>query len=388
MSSKPNRTLVFFGHNRQDAAIVRRLGELASAGWRARAFTFRRDDDDGSHATSWENFDLGHIQHARFLRRILQAGAAFRAIWRNRHAVSEADLIYARNLDMALMAVVAGALFARRTVPMIYECLDVHEALTRPGAVAAMLRAAERWVLRRSQLLVHSSPGFIDHYFTPVQRYDGPSHWIENKLFLNAPLPRPCAQARRPDRPLTLVWAGIIRCEQTLAMLLEVARRRPDTVQIRIHGKVSYFLLPDFDERVAQLDNVTFHGAYTWPDGLTDVYADADVSWSQELSWRGYNSDWLIPNRIYEASYFGVPSLGLEDTETGRHIERRQLGFVLPDASADTVGAWLDQVSLQALSTARESLLQQDDGQFVHRASRAQLLNDALQSATDRLARA
>jgi hypothetical protein len=36
-----------------------------------------------------------------------------------------------------------------------------------------------------------------------------------------------------------------------------------------------------------------------------------DAVWAQDLWQSGANSDWLLPNRIYEASYFGCPSIAL-----------------------------------------------------------------------------
>ena len=46
-------------------------------------------------------------------------------------------------------------------VPLIYECLDINGALCREGRKADAMRAAEQFLLRRIQMLVVSSPGFI-----------------------------------------------------------------------------------------------------------------------------------------------------------------------------------------------------------------------------------
>ena len=41
----------------------------------------------------------------------------------------------------------------------------------------------ERRVLARCDLLVISSPGFMKHYFKPMQKYAGNCFLVENKLY-------------------------------------------------------------------------------------------------------------------------------------------------------------------------------------------------------------
>ncbi len=383
--------IVFFAHNRQDAAVVRRMAGFAALAWKATGIMFRRDDDDGVEPSAWENVDLGHIDHAHFGPRILHALSAFRLIWTNRRILQSADLIYARNLDMALIALASRALLSRggnAKPQFVYECLDVHESLTRSRMLARVLRWLERRVLARCSLLVHSSPGFIDNYFTPVQKYTGPAFWLENKLFLAStnqltrPTTRTSARAHR-----VLSWVGIIRCRKTLLLLLEVARTYPH-IEIRIHGKVSYFLLPDFDELIKPVPNIHFHGPYTWPEGLADVYADTDFTWSQELSWQGHNSDWLIPNRVYEASYFGVPSIALAHTQTGAFIKARRLGFTLEQPSAHELASLVLDTSPARLLEAQQHLIDRPAHEFVHAPEDLQRLALALVPNDSSLARA
>jgi hypothetical protein len=54
------------------------------------------------------------------------------------------------------------------------------------------------------------------------------------------------------------------------------------------------------------------------------------------LASRG-NSDWLLPNRIYEASYFGCPSIALAGTETGRRVAADGLGFTVEEPTAEAL---------------------------------------------------
>lgn len=383
IDTKPARRMVYFSHNRRDTAFVRRVQGFVKAGVAITTFSFRRDGEPVSPGPAWSNVDLGHLEHGRFAQRAVLYLKALYAVFANRRAIARADVVYARNLDIFLFAYLAVRLSApwrSRGVTFVYECLDVHEALIGANWKARVLRYLERRVLAISRLLVVSSPGFMEHFFVPVQRYAGPHHWIENKLYFgSADVPRDAGVRPRQDAPLTIGWVGIIRCVKTLELLIALARAKPDDVVIRISGLVSYFLLPDFDEQIADVPNIRFEGPYDWPQGLARAYAGVDIVWSQELAWSGGNSDWLIPNRVYEASYFGVPSLSVGATQTSSIVRERKLGYVLSEPTSSALLAFIEQLDRAQLAAMQADLLARPKAQFVLQADDT----DALLAAID-----
>jgi succinoglycan biosynthesis protein ExoL len=147
--------------------------------------------------------------------------------------------------------------------------------------------------------------------------------------------------------------------------LKALAVERPERITVRIAGLVSYFLLPDFDKQVASCENIVVSGPYDWPEGLRDAYRDLDLVWAQELSWKGKNSDWLIPNRVYEASYFGVPSLSVGDTETSRIVRARGIGYVLHEESVGALTEFIDKLDVCGLDELRSRILAMPATDFV-----------------------
>ncbi len=403
MTLSASDKLVFFAHNRRDTAFVRRVGAFLRAGIQVTTFTFRRDGEPAEPGPDWPNIDLGHLEHARFVRRALVYLRTLLTIVRERRHIAAADIVYARNLDIFLLAWLARRLASwRPRSVLVYECLDVHEALIGSSLRARILRFVERRVLAASRLLVVSSPGFVREFFSPLQGYRGPVHWIENKLFLDeTPVDRPqpstapeksdnsrsdnarSNNARSDTREpvITLGWVGIIRCTKTLDLLVALADRFGPRLNIRISGLVSYFLIADFDERIAEHDNIVFTGKYAWPDGLANVYGALDLVWSQELTWSGGNSDWLIPNRIYEASYFGVPSLAVTGTQTATTILERDLGYALADAGVDTAAAFIESLTRDQLNDHRDRLLSRPASDFVLQASDTDALLAAIRAS-------
>lgn len=380
-NDKPAK-IVFFSHNRKDTAFRRRIAMLQMAGAEVSSFTFRRDGEPETPGPDWQNVDLGHVEHAQFFKRLLNFLTALRRIFANRSIIGNADVVDARNLDVFLLAwfacLVAPTSPDKPRAKLVYECLDVHESLTKASPQAALLRWLERKVLKRSDLLIFSSPGFIDNYFTPRQNYSGPGYWVENKLhFGDTSVERPDSTASERG-PLVIAWVGIIRCQETLSLLKAAAEAMPDDVIIRISGLVSYFLIPDFDEQIEGLGNMVFAGPYEWPEGLHGSYTGAHLVWSQELSWGGHNSDWLIPNRVYEASYFGIPSVAVASTQTGQFIEQRRIGYTLKDAEEHTFIEFLRSLDRLELMEKQSSLLARSSNEFVSDDADASKLLDAM----------
>ena len=389
LSPHPARVVVF-GHNRNDTSLVRRAHMFINAGASVTLFTFRRDGATVASSTEWQDVDLGHIEHKRFVSRMFMYLRTLPVLYRHRRELRDANVVYARNLDVYALMRIALMIFAPERLSQgnrrrVYECIDIHHSLTQASLIAASLRALERRVLTDAHLLVTSSEAFVRNYFKPVQRFDTPWILIENKLPING-----VPVSREPDGvasfPFVLVWAGILRCPSTLKLLIEAAKRLPESLIVRICGRVSLFIIPDFHERIAGISNIEFSGVYEYPTGLSEVYEGASACWSQELGMLNGNSNWLIPNRVYEASMFSVPSIAVRGTETARFVEERDLGIVLKDYRVETLVEFIETHNSESLSSLRAELFKRPRSDFVESYEDGQRLLYECQTASRVLA--
>lgn len=166
------RVLVF-AFDLKEASQIRRIRSLLQLGYDVRSLAFQRGNMNADFVPDWTNTNLGHVPNENYGKRLL---ALIRALWpafRSRQDLRSADVIVARNFDLLILAWMARSLFGRRRVPIVYECLDIHRLFTRPDAIGALMRWCERRLLARVQLLIVSSPGFVEHYFVPVQGFLG-----------------------------------------------------------------------------------------------------------------------------------------------------------------------------------------------------------------------
>jgi len=358
--------IVVFAFDLTEASQRRRVASFRRLGHEVVAVGFRRGNMDPTAETDVPTLELGHMPNRRFLLRLLLLLASLPRLLLAGGEFRRGDVLVARNFDMLSLAWVASLFWRGPRPAVVYECLDIHGLFTRPGPVGRTMRFLERRLLARIDLLWVSSPGFLSGYFGPFQGYSGHVALVENKLWFDGetpPRPRLSDRERAPG-PITLGWVGSIRCRTSLDILTGVAERLGPGLRIAVHGNIHRHALPDFDARIAPFETITHHGPYRYPGGLASIYLGCDLVWAQDLWQRGANSDWLLPNRIYEAGWYGCPSIAVGDTETGRRVASDGLGFVIARPDADDLAELLATLDRPALDAASARLLAREETAF------------------------
>ncbi|MCO6392602.1 glycosyl transferase family 1 [Aliihoeflea aestuarii] len=336
-------SVLYLVHDLTDAAVSRRAAMLEAGGAQVTVAGFRRDDRAaparlGTNAP----IDLGVTRDGKFAQRIAAVAGAAMALRTRLGRIARPDVVIARNLEMLALADRAAGLFPTRPA-IVYESLDIHRLLLGESAVARTMRAAERRFGRDVRMLLTSSPAFLREYFEPYGQIDAPAMLLENKVFdLDSSSP-----ARLPahidGEPWKIGWFGALRCTRSLDMLIEAARRLNGRIELILRGRPAYDAIPDFDARVAAAPHVTFHGAYRNPDDLEAIYREVDFNWAIDFFEEGMNSEWLLPNRLYEGGRYGAVPIARAGTETGRFLTDRGIGIVLDDCSANGLVQLFDE---------------------------------------------
>jgi succinoglycan biosynthesis protein ExoL len=366
--------VVYFGFDAQNNAVIARISAFQHAGADVLGITYRRRDFNHGRAPTWENVDLGETSRGNYPRRVWVMLAAPRIIWANRERMAGASLFYARNLDMAVLALVAR-FFCGSKAPFVYEVRDVVPAVLGKGPRARALRWMERRVLARSQILDVSSPGFMENYFVPVQRYRGEWFLSENKI--HGPMLRKAASKPRGDVAakidamkrgrLVVGLFGAFRCVRSLEMLGELSDRLPLLVYLR--GSPTAMRMDELRSFVARHPNMVFDGDFSSPRDLREIYGAIDVAWGFDFSCASTNSAWLLPRRLYEGAYCGVPLLAAAGTQTGRKVAQLGIGWTFEDPVMEHlekffVGVTADEVvrmKAHVASLPREMFCEEDD---------------------------
>ena len=310
-----------------DAATVRRAEMLETGGAQLAIAGFRRRDSAPARVAGAAAVDLGRTFDGRLAHRAGLVAMRCARPGTLRDVVQGADIVLARNLEMLAIAAVAQRAYAPRA-KLVYECLDIHRLMCGSGPASAALRALEGALLRSTSAVIVSAPAFISEYFQARHRRLPPMMLVENKLL--APSARPAAAARAPGPPWRIGWFGNVRCRKSVELLKEIAQRAQGAIEVVIRGRPSAHTLPDLPALIANTPHVRFEGPYTQAD-LAQIYRDVHFAWSLDFTDEGLNSDWLLPNRIYEGSFFNTPSIAERRTAIGGWLADKSAGVLVDD---------------------------------------------------------
>ena len=344
MSFPARPTLLLFAHERGDARVRKRLQAFLDLGWRVVGLTFHRQRTGRDPEIFWENIHLGTTYDRRYLQRLMAILRGMLTLWKNRALFDEATVLYAINADNGWLALI-GRWMAGRKTPLAVEIADIQPPMLGHGAKARVMRLFERLVLDRTDWLVTTSPGFVRHYFEPLQPFRGATVLLENRVY-----PSPAVVAARnrtpevapptDDGPWIVGYFGALRCQRSWDAIRQLARELDGRVRFLLRGYPTALSAEAFQRDLADSPNVEFGGRYTYPDDLPTLYGTVHFSWCFDFSDAGANSRWLLPNRIYEGGLFRVPALAAAETETGRWVAERGAGWTF-----ETGDAWLTSMA-------------------------------------------
>ncbi len=323
--------LAYFVHDLTDPAVRRRVRMLQAGGAEPLVLGFRRATEAPEHLDGAPVVDLGRTYDARLGHRALATVRAALAAGRWREHLNGAQAILARTLEMLTVAEAARRACGL-AAPLTYECLDIHRLMLGDTVKSRAARAVERALMRRTDLLIVSSPAFLDAYFGPRQGVGRGlplrTLLVENKVLELGPASTPAPPRPPSGPPWRIAWLGAIRCRRSLDILSDLAARRPDLVEVSLHGRPAYVEFDDFDAQVRRSPNLAYHGPYVAED-LPRLYGGAHFAWSIDFMEEGLNSAWLLPNRVYEASRHGAVPIALAAVQAGRFLAGRGVGLLL-----------------------------------------------------------
>jgi len=331
--------VLYLAHDLNDPAVRRRILMLKAGGAEVTVAGFARKANPFAEVEGIVPIDLGRTFDGRFIQRLATIGRAALSLSVKLAGNPRPDVIIGRNLEMLALAHRAGTLMGG-DIPIVYECLDIHRLMLRNDLAGQALRAIEGRLCRKSALLMTSSPAFLKQYFERYGQVDLPAVLVENKVLELDQTAGICASARpapSPGQPWRVGWFGALRCRRSLALLADLARRMDGRVEIVLRGRPAYDQFVDFDRQVQDAPFMNFAGPYRNPEDLADIYGGVHFSWLLDFFEEGMNSNWLLPNRLYEGCRHATVPIALAGTETAGFLRDRGIGLILEDPSPDAL---------------------------------------------------
>ncbi|RWN96902.1 MAG: glycosyl transferase family 1 [Mesorhizobium sp.] len=375
--------VLYLVHDVSDPAVRRRITMLRAGGAQVTLAGFRRTANPIADIEGLRPIDLGATRDGRFGQRLAAVAKAAVSIGSKLGGMPKPDLIIARNLEMLALARRARSAFGA-SVPIVYECLDIHRLVLRNDILGKALRATERFLARDVKLLVTSSPAFIANYFKPFGQVAAPIELVENKYFEAATiLPgAPETEESPVGPPWRIGWFGALRCRRSLELLADFSRRMEGRFEIVLRGRPALSEFPDFHGFVEAEPWLSFLGPYRNPEDMAAIYNDVHFSWAIDFFEAGQNSEWLLPNRLYEGCRFGAVPISMGNTETGRFLKQQDIGVLLPQASPEALEAVLGKMEEHRFARLKERVLARNPRTWSYDRSDCRALVERLRSLT------
>lgn len=347
--------VTYLAHDLDDPSIWRRVEMLRRGGATVRIAGFRR----GQGVLPESAILLGRTANGRMIQRVRAIIAAWPRIAR---MIPPPDgpgpyVVLARNLEMLAL----GARLSRASKDgprLVYELLDIHGMMLGQGAAARALRRIEAALMRRTAMIVVSSPAFASHYLRPHGQPEVPALLVENKPFARTAgrIAVPAKGGLESGGPLVIGWFGMLRCRWSLHMLDQLTRSQPGRFRVALRGRPALDVMDDFHTVIAANPDLDFLGPYDWPGDLPAIYGDVDVAWLIDRYQAGQNSDWLLPNRLYEGCLNGAVPVVMAGTEVARRAAEWGCDVTVPAPEADAVAAALSALDAEGLARRRAAV--------------------------------
>ena len=306
-------------HDLNDPSVERRCIMLERGGAEVVLTGFYRGDKVKSVVAGRNPLVLGRTKDAAMLSRLTSTLKHVFSVGKLKAHFMDCDVILARNLEQ-----LAIAMRLKVSRHLTYECLDLHRLLLGTGFVPRMIQSVESKLLSKVDGLLTSSPAFLRNHFDD-STLNAPQYLIENK-FLVETVSECLPPSAATSSVIRIGWFGMLRCRKTFKVLRELAERSDGRVEVIISGRPSVAELPELPEVAKASKGVTYTGPYTYSD-LPELYGQCHFAWAIDWFEEGLNSEWLLPNRLYESISHGAVPIVLAKTEMGRWLEARGAGL-------------------------------------------------------------
>lgn len=357
VSDRPLRG-IYIGVDATNPTLILRIRSFIRAGVQLKAFTFRRQKFNTDYEPEWDNVHLGMTTDRNYIARlpILLSGAL--KLLRHRDDFKNADFIYARNIDLFFLGLVAKWMTGS-AAKLVYEVEDVQEIFFKDTLGGRIFRWLEARALKYTDLLVPLSPGFVHGYFEPIQGYKGPHYVLENKIQLGdqPDVRTEAGEVWNGIRDRWVIgWFGTLRCPKSMALLEQIAERLGDKVEIYTRGYPTETGLDAYMDIVNRHPNWSYDGEYTIPDDLEQMYGRVHFSWCIDYLDEFGNSPLLLACRMYQGGFYGAVPLVVEGWEMDRWLQRAGVGHAFPEPIVDKICDYLSALSWDDYAAERAKI--------------------------------
>lgn len=307
-----------------DTKDTKRIELLIKAGFDVKVAAFNRHSFV-SRMPKCKTIIIGDIVDGNYIYRLF---VMLLSIFKLRRHIKEADLVYTIGVDLAMFSYLSSIGLKRS---LILDVADIREIQVSKSFSGALVRAIDKFMISKIDLLVVTSKGFVDYYYYKILNKKINNYiLIENKVDYKINIVQ---VNEEKSKKIRIGYFGVLRDNWTIKLFVNILEKYPDRYEVVLAG---INLIKDFD-LIKLSDNYrgfTFLGEYKSPDDLIDIYSSIDI---MAVFYPDYNSSdsWFNAkricrsNRFYESCYFKKPIIAFSFTNDGTAVSELDIGLTI-----------------------------------------------------------
>ena len=339
------------GHPRES----KRIKMLSDSGFKVRAVAFSRGKHVGRSSQCPTDI-IGNFDDGYYWKRLF---VLLSSVGKLKKHLRHSTLIYASGFDMLFLSLLTIKL-CRSDCRIVYEVGDIRNLQTRSGVLGSICRFVDRIMVRRVHMVVSTSLGFINGYYTGCLGIHPRYLICENKLEGGSMLPYKDTLSVKNSSQITIGYFGILRCLRSIEILCKLAKSQPNQIQIVFAG---VFTDDDYHKLIVGIPNIKYLGPYKSPNDLSSLYDQVDIVWAcypfpeeGDKNWQ-----WARTNRFYESCYHRKPVIYLKGSGDEDAIILHGIGMPVEDSCDADVLEQFKNLNHSNLATWRSAVSAVDE---------------------------
>jgi hypothetical protein len=330
---------------------ITRVEGLKALGANVAVAGYERENFIDRDAVTYDYVSLGFAKNRDFLGRIAASPAFLHRALKAARRIPACDIIWVNSLDMLALGLAVRARL--KTKPrIVYDVADLSPRQLSNKPIGAVVRNAERLLCRQIDALILTSPWFYWAYYRDIVPARAQVMLLENKLSPPAPTP----SATPPAPPWRIVWHGLLRCHQSLAIAQTLCDVLPGLIDFHAWGYADSESIDLFREAAARLPNFQYHGPYS-DTNIGPVFEGAHFLFAFDLD-DGANSRLLLPNRLYHGAARALPLIAAREAAIGRTVEALGLGAAFAAPYSQDMIAFFATLTMEKYQAMRDAIPQ------------------------------
>lgn len=326
-----NKTIIFIINNIGDSHCHHRVMEYINAGYEVKVFGFERPNSTFQENLPYTIQNIGYISSGKYLNRTRIYYKGLRQAIENQ---PQNAIYYIFGLDMACYF----KLFCPHR-KYIYEEADLVYTYL-PSAITKVLKRIDQVIIRNAVQTVFTSEGFVRYHYgnsCPKNVIVVPNKL--SKEILNYPvLPK-----KESMKGLRFAFVGYARFDSLYHFINTLLAHFPQH-EFHFYGTTE----PRMKEFENQYKNVFYHGRFTNPVDLPQIYQNIDILVCT-YDYRYANVRYAEPNKLYESIYFRTPIIVSKGTFLNERVEKMGIGYAVDPFDENDIVNVINQLSADSI---------------------------------------